>query len=165
MMYPAPANILGALTRWTGIEEPLQGIHQLQPRGDLRPIFRDREVQVGWWSPVSDEPGGVSSQPAVGSAARLPDAASNADGTPSNPTNAPITYMAEGYEFQWGSLNNNKLVITDRNDNDLAYAYVVRNQSSRNCSGAPSGYAQITGTSERTPVREEGNSMPGLIPP
>jgi len=86
--------------------------------------------QLGWWSPASTVPSGISAQPAIGTTAYLPDAASNPGSTPTNPTNGAIKYQGTGAEFEWDSLNDkkNKLVIKDLNNNVMDYYYVVEFQ-------------------------------------
>ena len=36
-----------------------------------------------------------------------------------------ITYKGVGSEFEWQTLNNNKLAIKDKNDNVMDYYYVI----------------------------------------
>lgn len=84
--------------------------------------------QLGWWSPGSTVPRGISPQPTTGTTARLPDTASNPGSTPTNPTGGAIKYQGTGKEFEWKSLNDNKLVIKDLNNNVMDYYYVVEFQ-------------------------------------
>ena len=80
---------------------------------------------LGWWSPDSNVPNGISNQPAVGTPASLPDTTCDPDSPPTNPTNGVITYKGVGSEFEWQTLNNNKLAIKDKNDNVMDYYYVI----------------------------------------
>jgi hypothetical protein len=83
---------------------------------------------LGWWSPDTTAPAGISSQPPEDTAARLPDIASDPLNPPSNPTGGAIKYQGVGSEFQWQTLNNNKLVIRNKNNNVMDYHYVVEFQ-------------------------------------
>lgn len=90
----------------------------------------NKSDQLGWWSPASKVPSGISPQPPTGTTARLPDAASSPGSTPTNPTGGVIKYQGTGKEFKWDSLNDkkNELVIKDVNDNVMDYYYVVEFQ-------------------------------------
>lgn len=83
---------------------------------------------LGWWSPAKSAPNGISTEPAVGTSARLPDTASDPGSTPTNPTGGEIKYQGVGSEFEWQTFNDNKLAVKDLNNNVMDYYYVVEFQ-------------------------------------